>query len=573
MVNFDEFEPVDRAAWESEAERLLKGKPLSKLNWQYEPDLELMPYYSKSDVSKGGTQGFGSRLSTSGFRLIELLHLDEQTNKRSQNALNMGAEGVLIETEDKLSDYSDLSAIWPEHCWFGMKSDVDGLSEIVSLFESRNAEKDSFKGFIGTPWLASSGSQAGFKIDLDLLHQSTSAFSSFDHLRTVDVPLHLFQEQGASITLELGVLLGLLKTVIENSTDKNIAIDLLSRKVQVSTAAGTDFYHEIAKIRAIRKLAYKLFRAYDIECSVEDFSVIGRTSKVTESSLDSDTNYLRKTTQALSIVLGTADGLIVTPFEPDGYNQDARRIARNIGNLIKEESYGHWVQDPMAGSYFVESLTEKLCKAGWERFQKMETEGGFLGYIADGRLASDIKADQERIWEEVNARRKTLVGVNNYPNGIDKSTVDNLNPGFRHSKNFEALRYQLHQSVKTGILKQLPSVLPITLGDNAAMITGRLNFATNFLGCGGFQLLKEVKYPHNEEVSTDVIVICGADDDCADINESQIAEWHKKAQVVILAGNPANAESLQDIGVDVLIHLKSDVLEINSHILKMLKAI
>ncbi len=571
MINFDEFESADRGTWATEAERLLRGKPLSILDWRSEQGLELTAYYDKNDLPQGETGPLGNLVSTSGVRLIELLNLDEETNKRSQKALNMGAEGVLIESALELSDYSTISSIWPEHCWFGMTSNVAGLSEIVSFFKSRNAENESFKGFIGTPWLIRSDSQGEFKIDLELLHQSMSAFSSYNYIRTVDVPLHLFQEQGASITTELAIMLGILQTVIENSRDQNIAIDALSQKVHISTAVGTDFYHEIAKIRALRKLAFKLFRAYDIGCSVADFSVVGRTSKSTDSSLDSDTNYLRKTTEALSIVLGTADGLIITPFETNGYSEDARRIARNIGNLIKEESYGHWVQDPLAGSYFVESLTEKLCEAGWEKFQKIEAEGGFLEYISDGRLSADIDQDQNRIWKEVNSRHRTLVGVNDYPNRIEEARLDSLRPGFRHSKNFEVLRYQLHQSVKSRKLERIPTVQPITVGENVAMITARLNFATNFLGCGGFQILKEVK--SSQELSAAAIVICGADDDYARIDESQVAQWRKNAQLVILAGNPKNADSLQDMGIDVLIHLKSDVLATNTHILKMLKAI
>lgn len=573
MVNFNEFEPVGRSAWQKEAERLLKGKPLSKLNWTYEQGMELLPYYDKTDLPAQSRVALSNSLVNGGFLLIEAQSLNRNTNKLSQMALNSGADGVFIEAGTGLKDHAAIKQIWPEHCWFGISSDTTSLQEINSFFESRATDHHRFHGFVGTGWLSTDGAAEDIRVSFDQLLESTIAFRAYGHIKTIEVPLYIFQQQGASITLELSILLGLLKAIIDQAQNQNIAINDLPQKVLISTAVGTDFYHEIAKIRAIRILAYKLFQAYDIDCQPHDFMIAGRTSSVVESALDADTNYLRKTTQALSIVYGTADLLMVVPYEPNGYDQEARRTSRNIGNLIREETYGHWVQDPMAGSYFIEALTDRLSAAGWERFRKMEAESSLVAWINDGHLSRLIAEDKAHVRREVNSRKRNLVGVNNYPNLMEDPLVDDVAAGFHHSKDFETLRYQLGQAIKSGELKKLPEVQPLMIGTNAPMMTARLNFATNFLGCAGFKLLGEKTSLAANATKTEMVVVCGSDDDYALLEQSVIDECAQKADVLILAGNPPNADNLTRMGIDVMIHMKSDLLESLNRIIEKLKGV
>ncbi|GEM_PF-6719318 len=573
MISFDEFNPSDKVAWGQAAEALLKGKPLSKLNWQFEPNLELEAYYDISDSSEEKAPGLGGLLEGNGFVNLELLGLDDQTNIRAQNALNMGAGGVFIEGGLQLENETQISAILPEHCWFGINTDTAGLSRVASFIKNQSANADVFRGYVGIPWITTLDSSTSFKIDGNDLFSSHKLISEYSGLRTIEIPLYLIQQSGGSIALELGVMLSSLRWIVDKAIAQGISIDSLPKKLIMSSAVGSDFYHEIAKLRAIRPLAFKLFKAYDAAVEVGDFAILGRTSRVLESSLDSDTNYLRKTTQAFSIVLGTADVVIVTPYEPKGYNEDARRISRNIGNLMKEESYGHWVNDPLAGSYFVESLTGSLCEAGWHQFQTIEAEGGLEAWINQGGLSEELGKEQARILEEIGNRRKTVVGVNNFPNMLDKDVVESANGQFSYAVDFERLRAQLSKSVAEGKINGVPCVQPISVGDRAAMITARLNFATNFLGCGGFEMLDKLGGDQVDASKGTVAVICGSDDDYEVLDESSIQYWKDKFGVLLIAGNPSNATALAAWGVDDFIHVRSNVLKANVSILQKLNAI
>jgi methylmalonyl-CoA mutase len=153
---------------------------------------------------------------------------------------------------------------------------------------------------------------------------------------------------------------------------------------------------------------------------------------------------------------------------------------------------------------------------------------------------------------------------------MENPSLDGLTDGFRYGSKFEELRHHVYQSVKSGKLKKLPEVQPLKVGNSAAMITARLNFGVNFLGCAGYKVLKETNSESLSETTAEMILICGSDDDYTGLNQSQIDEWRQKAQLVILAGNPPNADELKAMGIDAFIHVKSDVLETNKSILKML---
>ncbi|MEM8893456.1 MAG: methylmalonyl-CoA mutase family protein [Bacteroidota bacterium] len=568
MISFEEFQSVNHENWEQAAADLLKGKPLSKLNWKYEPDMPLEAYYDTGQIKKE-SHGLGGLLTANEYVNLEVLNLDSGTNDRAMNALLNGAGGVLIENAQAFSGSQLLKSILPQHCWFGINTDRSGIPYVAEWFENQDADPSTFSGFVGSSWLKKDG--VDLSIEASNLFATTDVLLKFEGIRTIEIPLHLLQQSGATIAMELGVMLSALKWMIDRAIEHEISIDSLSSRLLISTSVGTDFYHEISKLRAIRPLVYKVFKAYNAEVEIGDFTILGRTSEASESSLDPDTNYLRKTTQAFSIALGTADLMVVSPYEPFGYNEDVRRISRNIGNLIKDESYAHWVKDPLAGSYFVETLTEKLSESGWEQFQKIEAEGGIETYINEGALTEELKLSQERILKEVSSCRKTVVGVNNYPNFLTSNgQPKELKNSFHYAQDFEQLKGQLQRSIDEEKFEHAPKFQPIPVGEQAAMITARLNFATNFLGCGGFEILE--KGSQNEDPA-DVAVICGADADYDNIEEAQVNSWKEQYDVLLIAGNPANSDTLRSWGVDEFVHIRSNVLETNKVILKMLKAI
>jgi methylmalonyl-CoA mutase len=127
-----------------------------------------------------------------------------------------------------------------------------------------------------------------------------------------------------------------------------------AQPVAIRTEIGTDFFLEIARLRALRLVWNKLSeRPYDLHLHV-------CSSPWTPEAYAPHANMLKATTAAMAAILGGADSLTVDPESPEQPMQ--RRVARNVSILLREESRFAKVADPLAGAYFVDRLTHDLAE-------------------------------------------------------------------------------------------------------------------------------------------------------------------------------------------------------------------
>ena len=147
--------------------------------------------------------------------------------------------------------------------------------------------------------------------------------------------------------------------------------------VGVQVAVGRDTFVELAKIRALRRCWEKLLAASHVPAAGRVL-VHAVCSSRTLTQRDPWVNILRVTTEVFAAVLGGA--ALVTPASFDqalGSPGDlGRRVARNTGLVLREESHLGRVRDPAAGSYYLDTLTDALAREAWKRFQALEREGG-----------------------------------------------------------------------------------------------------------------------------------------------------------------------------------------------------
>ncbi len=311
----------------------------------------------------------------------------------------------------------------------------------------------------------------------------------------------------------------------------------------IALGVGSNYFFEIAKFRAARILFANLARAYS---KPEDVQICARTALSNKSLYDPYTNLLRATTEALSAVLGGCDSLHVQParFTP--------RLALNVQRILKEESHLDAVADPAGGSYYVEALTSALAQESWKLFQEFEAAGGW-SKTQDrvAALAAEARAAKEKA---VASRRKTLVGVNNYPD-TGESALDEADAfssdGWRMASAIEAIRLRTERhAAKTG---RRPRVLLLKRGD-LKMKMARATFCQNFFGCGGFEIVE------SEELSpADLVVLCSSDPEYVELASAICAQ--AKAPVVV-AGNPKEQiEQLNALGVAGYVHVMSNLVE------------
>lgn len=179
-----------------------------------------------------------------------------------------------------------------------------------------------------------------------------------------------------------------------------------------SASVDQDFFLSIAKLRALRVLWRRAQELCGIETPVEA-RLHCETSFRMASAMDAETNILRNTIAVSAAAIGGADTLSVLPHSialglPDA---QARRLARTMQLVARDESHVGLVIDAAAGSGPVEALTDALCAAAWAEFQTIEAEGGLLSSINAGQLQTRVRQSAERRL----AAAPKVIGVTAFP--------------------------------------------------------------------------------------------------------------------------------------------------------------
>ncbi|MBU3659249.1 MAG: hypothetical protein FGM14_05240 [Flavobacteriales bacterium] len=238
--------------------------------------------------------------------------------------------------------------------------------------------------------------------------------SNFEELETALKPLTTnrvvsingfeCQQIGASTWQEIGVVLSTAHELLNRG--------FIPNQLSLSIGIGNNYFLEIAKVRALRYLWNQITTAYNSENSVEIVAHSGWTNK---SLKDQHTNLLRQTTETMSAAAGGSDSIVVHPYDQKatvGSSAFAYRMAANISNLLKEESYFDKVQDPLKGSRIIENLTQIISEKAWNYFLELDQFKSLSSSEKIAKIKSDIsskRAEREQLFKE---KQIKLIGIN-----------------------------------------------------------------------------------------------------------------------------------------------------------------
>ena len=402
--------------------------------------------------------------------------------------------------------------------------------------------------------------------------------------RVLTVNGSLFHNAGSNIVQELGFTLAAANELMANLTEMGMKCSDVAKNMVFNFATGSNYFMEIAKIRAARLLWSKVVEQYNPCCDCCYKVFINATSSTWNKSVfDPYVNMLRTTTETMSAAIAGVDSITTQPFDIAYKESDdfGYRIARNQQLLLKEESYMDKIVDPAAGSYYIENLTNSIAQYAWELFLAVEAKGGYAKAIREGF----VQAEVERIAQErdmnIATRKTTILGTNQYPNLLEKmgDKIEKENAycckgkcceateikrlrQYRGAEAFEHLRLATEKS------GQRPKVFLLTYG-NLAMRKARSGFATNFFGVAGYEIIDNAGFKSAEEgvkaaldAKADIVVLCSSDDEYAEITEQACNGLKGKVKSIVLAGYPKEmVETYQGYGVDEFIHVKTNVLD------------
>jgi methylmalonyl-CoA mutase N-terminal domain/subunit len=226
------------------------------------------------------------------------------------------------------------------------------------------------------------------------------------------------REAGANAVQELAFTLADGITYVEAMLERGLKVDDFAHRLSFFFASHNDFFEEIAKFRAARRLWAKImkerFRAKNPRSIWMRMHV--QTSGVTLTAQQPLNNIIRVTIQALAAVLGGTQSLHTNSFDEALAlpSKQAVRVALRTQQIIAHESGVADTIDPLAGSYYVEYLTNEMEERAIEYIQKIEDMGGVIEAIERGWLQREIAESAYKYQMEVDSKKRTIVGVNEY---------------------------------------------------------------------------------------------------------------------------------------------------------------
>ncbi len=377
-----------------------------------------------------------------------------------------------------------------------------------------------------------------------------------------------FEESGATAIEQAGFTLAAAVDFLAEMQSRKIKIDQAAASVRFGFAIGSNFFFEIAKLRAFRLVWARAVEAFGGARGSAKAYVHARTSRWNNTVYDPHVNILRATTEAMSAILGGADSISVSPFDecykaPD---EASRRLARNTQILLKEEALLSRVGDAGGGSYYLEVLTDSIAQQAWKSMQGIESAGGFRKAHAEKCIEQLLERSRAAKEKAITSRVRVFAGTNKFANPSEKA-LDRIDPsridsGRRGTTIYEMLRLRTETHVAKGY--KCPRVLLAAIGD-AKMRTARSGFAADFFACAGFEIVNQ-QFSRIEDIAAidaDLIVLCSSDAEYLGIATllSSELQSRRRETPILVAGNPETKEHLQAAGVSDFVHLRSNPIE------------
>lgn len=381
---FTEFTSTTAAQWKEQLVKDLKGIDFNTLVWKTNSGIDVQPFYTKEHLTTNSAPLFAKN----DWAICENVFVSDAKTANAQaiNALQNGASGLVFHITQKTDFTVLLNGILLQH--------------IYSLFMVKPELEKELSSFLSS---ISTGDHCFVECDTTLegkveLHNSSS----------ICINSNLYQEAGSNTINELAFSIAHLNEYL------NIASYSI-KTIHINVSVGGDFFMEIAKLRALRKLTNFLLSQYEMKASVH---IHAQTTLINKSIVDSYNNMLRSTTEAMSASIGGANSIVVLPFDVEFNSQNdfSSRMARNQQLILKDESYLNMVADMSAGSYYIETLTETLCEKAWEHFKTIESKGGLLACLKSNYIQEMISKDAETLIQQFKEGKLVLVGVNKFQN-------------------------------------------------------------------------------------------------------------------------------------------------------------
>lgn len=234
---------------------------------------------------------------------------------------------------------------------------------------------------------------------------------------TISISGYHIREAGSTAVQELAFTLANGKAYLEASIQKGLDINVFAKRLSFFFNCHNNFFEEIAKFRAARRMWAQITKSLGAtDLGAQKLRFHTQTGGSTLTAQQPLNNVIRVTNQAMAAVLGGTQSLHTNGFDEalSLPTEAAAKVALRTQQIIAFESGVTDTVDPLAGSFFVESLTDEIEKAAWRYIEIIDAKGGSVAAIEEGYIQNEIANAAYQYQKDIESGDAILVGVNKY---------------------------------------------------------------------------------------------------------------------------------------------------------------
>jgi methylmalonyl-CoA mutase len=411
---FTEFDSISAKQWKQQIQFELKGADYNEtLVWESPEGIKVKPFYHNDDTNVN----LNANTSNAPFTIVQniFVHDVKKSNARALDSLQRGAESVRFTIESESISIEELMQNLPlenVNYYFNLPFLSIEFSNKINDFATKNKANI----IIQIDPIGQLVKDGNWFENLEKDFEKLNTITSKTTVPFLTISSGMYQNAGANIVQQLAYTLAQVNEYFNR-------ISAINQPITIEVAVGTNYFFEIAKLRALRLLFNTLASEYNHNF---DCHIIATPTKRNKTLYDYNVNMLRTTTECMSAILGGADAVANLPYDALYHkdNEFGDRISRNQLLILKHESYFDKVNNPADGTYYIETLTEQLAEKALELFKDIEKNGGLISQLIDGTIQRKINESAQKEQELFDSGKEVLLGTNKYPNKNDQMKND-----------------------------------------------------------------------------------------------------------------------------------------------------
>jgi len=395
------------------------------MNWANQPVIGYgLPEHTRERMDLLAEQGmigyFGQRFYNLVYDLVSHEGIDPDHPAARGRIGQCGMAAYSTADMDTLFHGMDLTQMNVVHITYYQV--IPALAQYIALAERRGLTPGDLRGnsmnwyhqsaYVG---MSTFPPEAGHKLAVELIAYCSEHMPRWN---TTNFFGYGVEEAGGNAVEEIGLMLAYGIDLVRSCTEAGMNADQVLPRFGFQIAQGNDFFEQVCKIRALRRIwattMKERFQAADPRSM--HVRIHTHTSGVELTAQQPMVNLIRTTLHAFGAALSGTQAMEVSAYDEALAipTEEAATLALRVQQVIQEETNITTVSDPLAGSYYVESLTNQIAEAALNLVEQIEAQGGYIAAQKTGWLRSRVEASADRWREQIEKEERRVVGLNIY---------------------------------------------------------------------------------------------------------------------------------------------------------------